>query len=108
MLAIIAVAIPLFVPTQIGMIGFAIIGGLAFGSYYAVDAALTSEVLPDVDTQGRDLALLNTANTGGQAIAPAASAALVAIGIGFLPVFVGAIVFMGIAIACVPPIKSVR
>lgn len=107
-LAILGIAFPIFLPSALGMICFATVGGLAFGSYYAVDAALTSQVLPSSESRGRDLGYLNVANTGGQALAPAASAALVALGIGFLPVFLGAIVVCAVAVVCIPPIKSVR
>lgn len=107
-LAVIAIAIPLALPTTGGMIGFACVGGIAFGVYYAVDAALMSQVLPSQDSRARDLGILNIANTGGQVLAPAASAALVGLGIGFLPVFLGAIAACALAAACVPPIRSVR
>ena len=107
-IAVVAAAAPLVSATHGGMIAFAVIGGIAFGSYYAVDAALTSEVLPSAESRARDLGILNMANTGGQALAPAASAALVAIGIGFFPVFVGAMAFCALAALCIPPIKSVR
>lgn len=107
-LAVIAAAAPMFNSDHQGMIWFAIIGGVAFGSYYAVDAALTSEVLPSDDSRGRDLGILNIANTGGQALAPAASAALVAVGFGFFPVFIGAMAFCALGALCIAPIKSVR
>ena len=107
-IAVVAAAAPLVSATHGGMIAFAVIGGIAFGSYYAVDAALTSEVLPSAESRARDLGILNMANTGGQALAPAASAALVGIGIGFFPVFVGAMAFCALAALCIPPIKSVR
>ena len=58
------------------MLGFATVGGLAFGIYYAVDAALMSEVLPSSESRARDLGILNMANTGGQVLAPAASSLL--------------------------------
>lgn len=107
-LAVIAAAAPMFDSGHQGMIWFAIIGGVAFGSYYAVDAALTSEVLPSDESRGRDLGILNIANTGGQALAPAASAALVAVGFGFFPVFIGAMAFCALGALCIAPIKSVR
>ncbi|WP_312167969.1 MFS transporter [Microbacterium sp.] len=107
-LAVIAAAAPMLSSDHQGMIWFAIIGGVAFGSYYAVDAALTSEVLPSDESRGRDLGILNIANTGGQALAPAASAALVAVGFGFFPVFIGAMAFCALGALCIAPIKSVR
>jgi MFS family permease len=107
-LAICAVAIPLALPTTEGMYGFSTVGGLAFGIYYAVDAALMSEVLPANDSHARDLGILNMANTGGQVLAPAASSLLVGLGLGFVPVFVGAIIAGALGAACIPPIRSVR
>jgi MFS family permease len=108
LLAIAGVTIPLAVPTTAGMLGFATVGGLAFGVYYAVDAALMSEVLPSSESRARDLGILNMANTGGQVLAPAASSLLVGLGIGFSPVFLGAIAVAAIGAACIPPIRSVR
>jgi MFS family permease len=103
-----AAAAPMFSATHTGMLWFAVLGGIAFGSYYAVDAALTSEVLPSADSRARDLGILNIANTGGQALAPLASAALVAVGVGFFPVFIGAVAFCAVSALFIAPIKSVR
>jgi MFS family permease len=107
-LAMTAVAIPLSLPTTGGMYGFSVVGGLAFGIYYAVDAALMSEVLPAQESHARDLGILNIANTGGQVLAPAASSVLVGLGLGFVPVFVGALIAGALGAACIPPIRSVR
>ena len=107
-LAMVAVAIPLALATTTGMYGFSVVGGLAFGIYYAVDAALMSEVLPAQESHARDLGILNMANTGGQVLAPAASSLLVGLGLGFVPVFVGALIAGALGAACIPPIKSVR
>ncbi len=108
LLATVAVALPLAVPTAAGMYGFATVGGIAFGIYYSVDAALMSEVLPAQLSHARDLGILNMANTGGQVLAPAASSLLVGLGVGFLPVFVGAMVACVVGAACIPPIRGVR
>lgn len=108
LLAMTAVAIPFFFATRGGMLGFATVGGFAFGVYYAVDAALMSEVLPSSESRARDLGILNVANTGGQVLAPAASGLLVGLGVGFAPVFLGAIVMGAVGAAFVWPIRSVR
>ena len=55
-----------------------------------------------------NLGILNMANTGGQVLAPAASSLLVGLGLGFVPVFVGALIAGALGAACIPPIKSVR
>jgi hypothetical protein len=85
-----------------------VVGGVAFGAYFSVDSALMSEVLPSGDARARDLAVLNTANTGGQALAPAASSLLVALGLGFGPVFIGSLVVCALGAALIIPIRSVR
>jgi hypothetical protein len=53
------------------MIGFAMVGGVTFGIYDAVDTAVMSEVLPSSGSRARDLGI---ANTGGQVLAPVACA----------------------------------
>lgn len=107
-LAAVAVSIPFFLPTVAGMTCFSVVGGLSFGAYYAVDAALLSEVLPDADSHARDLGILNTANAAGQVLAPAASSAIVGLGAGFPPVFVVAAVACLAGALLIRPIKSVR
>lgn len=108
LLGVVAVAWPFASATVAAMLGFAAVGGVAFGVFYAVDAALMSEVLPDDDSRARDLGILNAATTGGQVLAPAASAGLLALGIGFGPVFAGAMLACAAAALCVRPIRSVR
>lgn len=103
-----AIAIPLVFPTAPAMLAFYAIGGLGFGAYSSVDGALMTEVLPNHDSRGKDLAILNTSNTMGQILAPVASAGLVGLGLGFLPVFAVAIVACLVGAAAILPIKSVK
>lgn len=72
LLAMASVAILYFVATRAGMLGFATVGGLVFGIYYAVDAALMSEVLPSAQSRARDLGILSMANTGRSSPRPPA------------------------------------
>lgn len=51
------------------MAGF-VIFGCAVGCYYAVDIALVSQVLPSQKDAGKDLGVINLANTLPQAMAP--------------------------------------
>jgi MFS family permease len=51
------------------MVGF-LIFGCAVGCYYAVDIALVSQVLPSQKDAGKDLGVINLANTLPQAMAP--------------------------------------
>jgi len=51
------------------VVGF-LIFGCGAGCYYAVDIALVSQVLPSQSNAGKDLGLINLANTLPQALAP--------------------------------------
>jgi MFS family permease len=51
------------------VVGF-VIFGCAVGCYYAVDIALVSQVLPSQKDAGKDLGVINLANTLPQAMAP--------------------------------------
>ena len=66
----IGVAIPCFMPNALGMMLFAGIGGAGYGIYIAVDQALNVDVLPSQEEAGKDLGILNLANTVGQVLAP--------------------------------------
>lgn len=74
-LVILAVApsIPLVI------LGQAIIG-LGAGSFFSVDLALATEVLPNPDDVAKDLGVLNIANALPQSIAPAVAPSIIALG----------------------------
>ena len=73
----IGVAIPCFMPNALGMMLFAGIGGAGYGIYIAVDQALNVDVLPSQEEAGKDLGILNLANTVGQVLAPEVVGAIV-------------------------------
>ncbi len=103
-----AIMIVFVSPTVHAMIAYFAVAGVGFGVYFSVDAALMSEVLPNKLSYGKDLGILNIANSGGSVLAPAASSLLIGLGLGFGPVFLAA---CGLAIAgafMIMPIKSVR
>lgn len=75
------------------MIIFAIASGFGQGAFFSTDAALMTEVLPSDESRDKDLAILNTANTIAQVLAPVATALVVSL-LGYPPVFVIAIVFV--------------
>lgn len=54
--------------------------GLGQGVYFAVDFALVTEVLPDPANPGKDLGIMNLANSLPTMLVPAAAPALLAIG----------------------------
>lgn len=95
--------IPIFFPTWEAIIVFKALSGFFFGTYMAVDLALMSLVLPDRDSQGRDMAVLAVATAGPQIMSPIIAGgiitwlgytelflfgALMAIGGGFLTFFI--------------------
>ena len=98
---------PWVMPTMTGMIIYAVLAGLGFGSYLAVDQALLSEVLPTTEDNGRYLGVLNIAVTGPQALGAALAGVVVAT-MGYAALFpIGMVVAIAGALAIVP-IKSVR
>lgn len=95
-------AVPWLVPTSTSMLVMAGVVGLGYGIYMAVDQALNVDVLPDPDEAGKDLGILNLANTLGQVVAPIITSSLViATGsyaalfpVAIAAVLVGAVVIM--------------
>ncbi len=57
--------------------------GLGYGVYLAVDQALITQVLPTTTDRGRDLGILNIANTAPQVLAPALAVPLVSAPLGY-------------------------
>ena len=85
-----AQVVPWVWPTFEGMIVFALLAGLGFGAFQAVDTALVSQVLPDSHAHAKDLGVINIAATLPQTIAPAIAGAVV-LAFGFVGLFPAAI-----------------
>jgi MFS family permease len=66
-----------FWPTWTGSITAAAILGLGFGVYLSVDFALMTEVLPAASDRGKDLGVINIANSLPQVMAPVLAAPIV-------------------------------
>ncbi|MEV4267402.1 MFS transporter [Kribbella sp. NPDC049584] len=66
-----------FWPTWAGAILGAIILGMGFGVYLAVDFALLTQVLPSAQDRAKDLGVINIANSLPQVLAPAIAAPIV-------------------------------
>ncbi|MDK2760097.1 MAG: MFS transporter [Sphingopyxis sp.] len=88
------------------MLGAAILGA-GFGIYTAVDVAIVTAVLPDASGHGRDLGILNIANSLPQVFAPALASFVVSFG-GYAMLYALAAVFALLASGAVRRIKSVR
>lgn len=99
---------PLVMAQPWTLIAFAALGGLGMGIYQSVDTALMSEVLPSEASRGKDLGILNMANTGGQILAPFAASVLIGIGFGFVPIFIAASAVCVVGALAITPIKSAK
>ena len=101
------IALPWVFPTAVGMMCYAGIAGLGNGIYTSVDQALNVDVLPNKNEAGKDLGILNLANTLGQVIAPVLVSVLV-IRAGYVFIFPVAIVMVLIGAAVIMLIRSVK
>ncbi|MEU2198921.1 MFS transporter [Isoptericola sp. NPDC019482] len=75
-------------PSRTSFLLFIGIAGLAYGIYIAVDQALMSDVLPDHASHGKDMGILNVANTAPSMIAPGLVSLALGAGIGYEGLFV--------------------
>ncbi|MFD3759176.1 MFS transporter [Streptomyces sp. NPDC058622] len=108
LLSAVALVIPALSTSWTAMLTFAVINGLAFGCYMAVDTALVTMVLPKAEDAARDMGVLNIANAGPQIIAPFIASVVVSLSGGYTVLFVlGAVLAVAGALA-VKPIRSVR
>lgn len=70
-------------PTWTFAVVAAVVLGVGFGVYTAVDFALLTQVLPESADRGKDLGVLNIANALPQVLAPAVAAPIVAFAGGY-------------------------
>ncbi|MFT8823793.1 MFS transporter [Liquorilactobacillus satsumensis] len=95
-----AALFPLFVQKPWAMFVYAIIAAFGNGLYNSVDGALNMDVLPSSDTAGKDLGLINLANTLGQMLGAMVASAIVE-SFGYQSIFIFAVameIIGGIAI----------
>ncbi|AKV55948.1 transporter [Bifidobacterium actinocoloniiforme DSM 22766] len=104
----IGLAVPIFMPTVTGMYIYAALAGIANGCYMSVDQALNVDVLPNPDEAGKDLGILNLANTLGQILAPVFTTRVIAITGGYKMVFPVAIVFLLVGAFFIMTIRKVK
>ena len=94
-------------PTVTGFVVYAVVGGLGFGAFLAVDQALLSEVLPTTEDNGRYLGVLNIAVTLPAALAAALAGAIVS-GVGYAALFPISIAISVVGALVIVLIRSVR
>ena len=104
----IALLILALVTSWVAVLVAAVIVGLGFGSYLAVDLALLTDVLPSASDRGKDMGVFNIANALPNALAPLVGGIFVATFGSFQPLFFMAAGVTLLAAILVQPIKSVR
>lgn len=105
-LLMVALAVPIFSPTVTGMVVFAAVKGIAFGTYLACGNALVTEVLPDErGAAGKDLGLFNVAINVPQALAPSIAGLIIVGSGGYVWLFATAIVGVGISAVLVSRVR---
>jgi len=107
--AVIAVAALILAvsPTWPGALIGASVLGIGFGAYLAVDFALITEVLPTALNRGKDLGVINIANSLPQVIAPLIAYPFVAYWGGYVSLYVAAAVIGLLGAVFVVKIKGV-
>lgn len=95
-------------PTTVGVYTYAALAGLGNGCYMSVDQALNVDVLPTPEEAGKDLGILNLANTIGQALAPVFTTMFIDFSGGYKGVFPVASAFMLVGTIFIMMIRKVK
>ncbi|MFJ2316732.1 MFS transporter [Arthrobacter sp. MYb214] len=85
----------------------AVLLGIGFGAYLAVDFALLTQVLPNADSRGKDLGMINIANSLPQVVAPLIAWLAVSWFGGYPTLFLCSVVISLFGAVLVRQIKSV-
>ncbi|WP_258803937.1 MFS transporter [Pseudarthrobacter sp. NS4] len=97
-----------FFPVWPGALAGAAVLGIGFGAYLAVDFALLTQVLPKAVDRGKDMGVINVANSLPQVVAPALAFVAVRYAGGYVSLFITAAVIGLLGAVFVVKIKSVR
>ncbi|WTD39255.1 MFS transporter [Streptomyces sp. NBC_01643] len=88
--------------------GAAVLLGLGYGIYVAVDQALITQVLPAAEDRAKDLGVINVANSAPQVLGPALAAPIVAYAGGYAGLYLASTVVTVVGGVLVWRIRSVR
>ncbi|WP_366465284.1 MFS transporter [uncultured Collinsella sp.] len=102
------IAAPWILKSVMGMYGFALLAGLGYGIYSSVDQALNVDVLPSKEEAGKDLGILNIANTIGQILGPIVTSSIVVATGSYFMAFPVAIVLVVVGFVFIALIKGVK
>jgi MFS family permease len=97
-----------FVPELTAAMIAAALLGLGYGCFLSVDQALATQVLPDPESRGKDLGIMNIATAVPQAMAPLLGAGIVAALGGFMGLFILSGLFAFAGALAVARVKAVR
>jgi MFS family permease len=103
-----ALVLMAFVTTMGGAFVGAVVLGIGFGTYTAVDFAMITEVLPSAEGRAKDLGVINIANSLPQVLAPVVAAGVLALGTGYPGLYVLAAAVSIIGSVLVRNIRSLR
>jgi MFS family permease len=92
LIAAAALAMLAFVTTWTGAVVGTVVLGIGYGTYTAVDFAMVTEVLPHAADRGKDLGVINVANTLPQVLAPVVAAGILGLGFGYSTLYLMAAV----------------
>ena len=95
-----------FVTTWAGAFVGAVILGVGFGIYTAVDFAMITQVLPSAGDRAKDLGVINIANALPQVLAPGIAAIVLGLGAGYSTLYVLAAAISVLGSVLVVQIKS--
>ena len=102
-----AAVILAFFPIFSAAMAAALILGLGYGIYLAVDQALVTQVLPTATDRGRDLGVINIANAAPQVLAPVIAAPIVTGATGYTGLYLITAVITLLSAVLVTRIRSV-
>jgi MFS family permease len=104
----VSLLVPVVSPTWTGMLVYAVLSGAFIGTYFAVDLAVMSLVLPDKQNEGRDFGILAVATGLPQILSAALAGALITWFGGYVALFVFGSVCAVVAGVVIMGIRSVR
>ncbi len=104
----VGILFPFLMPTATGMYFYAALAGIGNGCYMSVDQALNVDVLPNAKEAGKDLGILNLANTIGQVIAPGCTTLVIGLFGGYRMIFPVAIACLLVGTVFIMMIRKVK
>ncbi|MBC5763204.1 MFS transporter [Ramlibacter albus] len=103
-----SMAVPLAWPALPALYIQFVVGGVAFGTFLAVDQALLIDVLPNKDAAGRDLGMGQFAANLGSLLGPVLAGAVLAGTGGYRLVWLAALLALVVSALALMPVKHAR